>query len=1161
MDAIKNAWDIGHFPHFVQMLCFSNIVVLVGARQRNRQEFDDELRVICERLELRKQEYDKECRELVGRSAKIERILLRIWAVSYTHLDVYKRQAWDIGHFPHFVQMLCFSNIVVLVGARQRNRQEFDDELRVICERLELRKQEYDKECRELVGRSAKIERILLRIWAVSYTHLDVYKRQAWDIGHFPHFVQMLCFSNIVVLVGARQRNRQEFDDELRVICERLELRKQEYDKECRELVGRSAKIERILLRIWAVSYTHLDVYKRQAWDIGHFPHFVQMLCFSNIVVLVGARQRNRQEFDDELRVICERLELRKQEYDKECRELVGRSAKIERILLRIWAVSYTHLDVYKRQAWDIGHFPHFVQMLCFSNIVVLVGARQRNRQEFDDELRVICERLELRKQEYDKECRELVGRSAKIERILLRIWAVSYTHLDVYKRQAWDIGHFPHFVQMLCFSNIVVLVGARQRNRQEFDDELRVICERLELRKQEYDKECRELVGRSAKIERILLRIWAVSYTHLDVYKRQAWDIGHFPHFVQMLCFSNIVVLVGARQRNRQEFDDELRVICERLELRKQEYDKECRELVGRSAKIERILLRIWAVSYTHLDVYKRQAWDIGHFPHFVQMLCFSNIVVLVGARQRNRQEFDDELRVICERLELRKQEYDKECRELVGRSAKIERILLRIWAVSYTHLDVYKRQAWDIGHFPHFVQMLCFSNIVVLVGARQRNRQEFDDELRVICERLELRKQEYDKECRELVGRSAKIERILLRIWGVDDSHLEGRFRETRETASPITESLRGTLGRGLGHAAEFARGRATASRTTKCDDLVIEAEEREEMERAIVAIATTMRNSPLTDSPAADSASEQDRYTAFAPMTSAYWVEHTSTAFRHAIWKMETFNHVAQISIRALQFLGNITDAQVKECRAQVLKSTNVNTSGQMITLPTGRRSWKRQRSDCDAFLHLRYTSRVMEPLSIRKIINEVLARIIVDETATWLERAMIGWTYNTSIASKLCSPMEVFCDFDASQWLEAYDPERCPVQIAQACGHAQQRFDHPTPVRRAYARDHVGLVNHGQSSSPRDHQLRAESHPLYDPRRGQGGGRGGRALGQAHGGGTGTAGTHGIHTGIYAEDNPEEGEGENDKLYKEQYRHVTAQPSEHPVVKRELEFLTG
>ncbi|GBG76484.1 hypothetical protein CBR_g22232 [Chara braunii] len=109
-----------------------------------------------------------------------------------------------------------------------------------------------------------------------------------------------------------------------------------------------------------------------------------------------------------------------------------------------------------------------------------------------------------------------------------------------------------------------------------------------------------------------------------------------------------------------------------------------------------------------------------------------------------------------------------------------------------------------------------------------------------------------------------------------------------------------------------------------------------------------------------------------------------------------------------------------------------SSSINAPGHVTTLPTGRRSWEKQKSECDGFLHLRYTSRITEPLPIKRLLNEVLARLVGDETATWLESTRIGWTYNGSIASWRCRPTEVFCDFNVAQWMEAYDPRQCPCR---------------------------------------------------------------------------------------------------------------------------------
>ncbi|GBG59896.1 hypothetical protein CBR_g66700 [Chara braunii] len=157
-------------------------------------------------------------------------------------------------------------------------------------------------------------------------------------------------------------------------------------------------------------------------------------------------------------------------------------------------------------------------------------------------------------------------------------------------------------------------------------------------------------------------------------------------------------------------------------------------------------------------------------------------------------------------------------------------------------------------------------------------------DDEIRVVCEKLELRKRKYTRQCKELGGRSAKVEQIFLKIWELDDSHLEGWVLETWMGNSPAMLN----------------------NSTARCNNLGVEDEERD-------AITNTIQDFPPTSSRKGGDAAECDQFTALAPLAFAYWVEHTSTGFRHAIWKMDTFNHLAPLSIRELQFLGSVTDTQ--------------------------------------------------------------------------------------------------------------------------------------------------------------------------------------------------------------------------------------------------------
>ncbi|GBG72900.1 hypothetical protein CBR_g12620 [Chara braunii] len=381
-----------------------------------------------------------------------------------------------------------------------------------------------------------------------------------------------------------------------------------------------------------------------------------------------------------------------------------------------------------------------------------------------------------------------------------------------------------------------------------------------------------------------------------------------------------------------------------------------------------------------------------------------------------------------------------------------------------------------------PDFINKLLsanFHDLVVLAGAWDRSKEEFDDELRVLCERLELRKQEYARECRELGGRSAKVEWILLRIWGVDDSHLEGQIPETRVEASPTTGG----------------------SRVTKCDDLAIEAEEREEMERAIVVIATTIRNSPLTNSQACDSASERERYT-------------------------------------VLQLQCPRTDDHVTDW-PKILEKAEVGL--RCIPAP------KLHQQGDGATIH-----------------QENDQRGSGEDSGRWdgdmAEHTMIGWTYNTSIASRLCRPAEVFRDFDVAQWMEAYDPEHCPCRSRR---YVDMRNRASIDLLQCEGHTHVitpdssitdnpllqGIINSGLNHIPcmalDVNEAENEMGGFLD-----------RLMAEVMELRELTTSTQSFLRRVILR----KAKARMTK-YKEQHRHVTAEPFEHPALKRELEFLTG
>ncbi|GBG89059.1 hypothetical protein CBR_g48771 [Chara braunii] len=77
-------------------------------------------------------------------------------------------------------------------------------------------------------------------------------------------------------------------------------------------------------------------------------------------------------------------------------------------------------------------------------------------------------------------------------------------------------------------------------------------------------------------------------------------------------------------------------------------------------------------------------------------------------------------------------------------------------------------------------------------------------------------------------------------------------------------------------------------------------------------------------------------------------------------------------------------------------------------------------------------MRYSSRVMEAFSARRVILDALRRVVGEEAETWLDDVVIGWTYNDPLSAYLCKPKRTFRDFNLDQWTKDYDAARCPCR---------------------------------------------------------------------------------------------------------------------------------
>ncbi|GBG84948.1 hypothetical protein CBR_g39411 [Chara braunii] len=163
---------------------------------------------------------------------------------------------------------------------------------------------------------------------------------------------------------------------------------------------------------------------------------------------------------------------------------------------------------------------------------------------------------------------------------------------------------------------------------------------------------------------------------------------------------------------------------------------------------------------------------------------------------------------------------------------------------------LDAMKRLV-GTGNFPNFFCMIGFSDIANLVRVWDQGKDAFVAVLLDTADGLERKKIDYERECVELPARTAKVEQTFLMIWGLNHSHLQGQAAETPTVGCTITSAL------------------------------ALDDAEMAEMNAAITAGTASASHSPEKAS-----SSQGWQYTAFAPLPSLHWVEHTGFRFRQAL-----------------------------------------------------------------------------------------------------------------------------------------------------------------------------------------------------------------------------------------------------------------------------------
>ncbi|GBG76442.1 hypothetical protein CBR_g22190 [Chara braunii] len=102
------------------------------------------------------------------------------------------------------------------------------------------------------------------------------------------------------------------------------------------------------------------------------------------------------------------------------------------------------------------------------------------------------------------------------------------------------------------------------------------------------------------------------------------------------------------------------------------------------------------------------------------------------------------------------------------------------------------------------------------------------------------------------------------------------------------------------------------------------------------------------------------------------------------------------------------------------------------GFMSRDPSGRCKWQKTPVEGkEFFVHVLYTSRIMESVCFRSILEMAIDQFFSPDARALLSRIVIGWTYLSSLEAVLYKPASVFRDFTLDDWRRSCESlSSCP-----------------------------------------------------------------------------------------------------------------------------------
>ncbi|GBG72086.1 hypothetical protein CBR_g11020 [Chara braunii] len=208
---------------------------------------------------------------------------------------------------------------------------------------------------------------------------------------------------------------------------------------------------------------------------------------------------------------------------------------------------------------------------------------------------------------------------------------------------------------------------------------------------------------------------------------------------------------------------------------------------------------------------------------------------------------------------------------------------------------LQVYEA---TMGRPPFLIENLSFSDWASLVHVMQCKPQELDAKVQDFPSNIAESCRKVAIENRELSLIIAKAEKIILELHGYDLSHLD--------TAGHVSISQRNET---------FSETYINRMSLSQAELEYFRKKEAERMSNAHTELT------PLTR----DAGHKFAKNSPFLLLASDSWTAKAVQRVHNRLWKLDTFNYTAPISVEAYMALAAITDAEVENCRSAARNGT--------------------------------------------------------------------------------------------------------------------------------------------------------------------------------------------------------------------------------------------